>query len=70
MLEHGLSSYPWLNGMLDGGRDQHLQKWGCEWNRDIDKLIEKSGMQVESKWRWHFGTTFFVRAKPGARLQR
>uniref|UniRef100_M4BCC2 Methyltransferase type 11 domain-containing protein n=1 Tax=Hyaloperonospora arabidopsidis (strain Emoy2) TaxID=559515 RepID=M4BCC2_HYAAE len=65
LLEHGQSSYTWLSGILDKFADLHAQKWGCHWNRDILKLIDQAGLEVESVRRFHFGTTYYVVAKPG-----
>ena len=64
MLEHGRTNkWTWLDKALDDGRDQHIEKWGCEWNRDIDEIIRKSRLDVEWSRKWHFGTTSVVSAK-------
>lgn len=65
LLEHGQSSYQWLSNVLDKFADLHAQKWGCHWNRDILKLVEQAGLEVEQVHRFHFGTTYFIVAKPG-----
>lgn len=65
LLEHGRSSYAWLSGLLDKFADLHAQKWGCHWNRDILALVEKAGLEVETVQRFHFGTTYYIVAKPG-----
>jgi hypothetical protein len=31
LLEHGSSSYSWLQRKLDEGAEQHFRKWGCRW---------------------------------------
>ncbi|GMH92827.1 hypothetical protein TrVE_jg10819 [Triparma verrucosa] len=66
LIEHGrTNTWPWLDGVLDDGRDQHIEKWGCEWNRDIDQIIQNSNLVVEWCDKWHFGTTSVVSARPG-----
>lgn len=65
LLEHGRSSYTWLSGILDKFADLHAQKWGCHWNRDILTLVELAGLEVETVHRFHFGTTYYIVAKPG-----
>lgn len=64
LIEHGRSHYDWLNGMLDGGADAHARTWGCWWNRPIDTIVEGSGVDINSIWRWHFGTTYVITAQP------
>lgn len=62
LLEHGRSSWSFINKILDENAEKHLQKWGCEWNRPIDKLVLESGLVIESISRWHFGTTYVIHA--------
>ena len=69
LLEHGQSSYTWLSSILDKFADLHAQKWGCHWNRDILSLVEEAGLKVESVRRFHFGTTYYIVAKPGSARQ-
>ncbi|GMI31894.1 hypothetical protein TeGR_g3614 [Tetraparma gracilis] len=70
LLEHGLGSYGWLNRRLGSGREEHVRKWGCEWDRDVLGLVGESGMEVESVWRFHFGTSYLIWARPGPRNPR
>jgi methyltransferase OMS1 len=67
LLEHGLGKYGWLNNVLSAGAKKHFEKWGCQWDRDIEDLIADSGMNMEGGivWKWHFGTTYYARLKPG-----
>ncbi|KAF4314655.1 hypothetical protein G195_011661 [Phytophthora kernoviae 00238/432] len=69
LLEHGQSSYTWLANILDKFADLHAQKWGCHWNRDILGMIEQAGLEVETVHRFHFGTTYYIVAKPGGRTE-
>ncbi|KAG6617924.1 putative methyltransferase C3B9.04 [Phytophthora cinnamomi] len=65
LLEHGRSSYAWLSGLLDKFAPLHAQRWGCHWNRDILALVQQAGLEVETVRRFHFGTTYYIVAKPG-----
>ena len=66
LLEHGKSSWlPWLTQILDKHVEKHAAKWGCVWNRDIMNIIEQSGLIVESKHVYHFGTTYYIIGRPG-----
>ena len=66
LLEHGRGHFEWINSILDSSAVQHAQKWGCWFNRPLDRHIEQSGLIVDSMWRWHFGTTYYVVAAPCA----
>lgn len=68
LLEHGRSHYAWLSSVLDKFADAHAQRWGCHWNRDILALVEAAGLEVETVRRFHFGTTYYIIAKPAARV--
>ncbi|EEY54793.1 uncharacterized protein PITG_08342 [Phytophthora infestans T30-4] len=70
LLEHGQSSYKWLSNILDKFADLHAQKWGCHWNRDIMALVEQAGLEVETVHRFHFGTTYYIVARPQAKPGR
>ncbi|KAI5815773.1 S-adenosyl-L-methionine-dependent methyltransferase [Pyronema omphalodes] len=67
LLEHGKSHYEWLNRILDLGADKHAEKWGCWWNRDIEAILGESNLRVEKVSRYHFGTTYWIEAKPPLR---
>lgn len=60
LLEHGVSSWKWLNNILDSHAAAHYKKWGCQWNRDILQIVHDAGLQIESESRWHFGTTYML----------
>lgn len=64
LLEHGRSHYDWLNKVLDNLAPKHASTWGCWWNRDISKILEDSGLRVEKVSRYHFGTTYWIEARP------
>ena len=29
----------WLSNILDAHVDMHEKKWGCAWNKDIEKIV-------------------------------
>ena len=69
LLEHGRSSWDWLNDILDAQAPDHAQKWGCVWNRDIKGLVAQSGLKVDSISTFHFGTTYLIVASPAEAQQ-
>ncbi|KAA6425558.1 hypothetical protein WJX79_010598 [Trebouxia sp. C0005] len=64
LLQHGKASWGWLNHRLDDEAQAHFAKWGCWWNRDILQLVHEARLIVESCSRWHFGTTYVIKARP------
>jgi methyltransferase OMS1, mitochondrial len=65
LLEHGRSTWSFINNILDGDAAHRYEIWGCWWNRDIVSILEEAGLEVETLSRWHFGTTLYVIAKAG-----
>lgn len=64
LMEHGKSSYDWLNGMLDQNAEKHVKRWGCEWNKDIETILTQANLDIIKFYRIHFGTTYIIVAKP------
>ena len=64
LLEHGRSSYSWLNRILDDGAARHCRRWACNWNLDITEIVQQAGLHIVHSSRWHFGTTYVVIAEP------
>jgi methyltransferase OMS1 len=64
LLEHGASDSKWMRIYMNSKSQKHAHSWACIFNRDIDSIIEASGLIVEHKERKHFGTTYFIIAKP------
>jgi len=61
LLEHGRSkSNTWLTQYLDNNAERHAKNWGCVWNRDLDQIIEDSGLVIDTLHTFHFGTTYYV----------
>ena len=69
LLEHGRSYYGWLNRFLDNGASMHADHYGCWWNKDIGKVVQESGLKIESIRRYHLGTTWEVVLRPTPRLK-
>ena len=68
LLEHGRSkNFNMITNYLDKHAERHAKNWGCVWNRDIDSILEKSGLQVETLHTWHFGTTYYAVVSPASR---
>ncbi|CAK4639062.1 hypothetical protein LEN26_008306 [Aphanomyces euteiches] len=64
LLEHGKSHYSWLTYILDKFALKHAERWGCFWNRDIEQIVADAGLEVETMHRFHFGTTYYIVARP------
>ncbi|MCJ1399445.1 hypothetical protein MMC11_002647 [Xylographa trunciseda] len=64
LLEHGRSHYDWLNRLLDAHAPAHADKHGCWWNKDIEKIVQDSGLEIVQIKRYHFGTTWWIELKP------
>lgn len=70
LLEHGRGNYEWMNNFLDKSAPMHADRYGCWYNKDIDKVIQDSGLVVERLRRYNFGTTYeyILRPAPGPLL--
>lgn len=69
LLEHGRGYYGWLNKYLDDSAPRRADKYGCWWNRDIEKILAESELEVVKVKRYHFGTTWEVELRPTLRNQ-
>jgi methyltransferase OMS1 len=73
LLEHGRSSYAWLNNILDNSAAKHAEIHGCWYNRDMGELVreaaEQSGLEVVESgcWRKHLGTTWVFELRPSGK---
>lgn len=66
LLEHGRTkSWDFISKYLDKHAERHAKNWGCVWNRDLDRILEDSGLQIETIYTWHFGTTYYTVCRPG-----
>ena len=64
LLEHGRSYYEWINWILDKSAPRHADRHGCWYNRDVGKVLERSGLVLEKVERSQFGTLWYVEARP------
>ena len=65
LLEHGRSkNWSFISQYLDKHAERHAKNWGCVWNRDLDSILEKSGLELEALRTFHFGTTYYVVCRP------
>mmetsp|Transcript_107712 Transcript_107712/g.214038 ORF Transcript_107712/g.214038 Transcript_107712/m.214038 type:complete len:251 (-) Transcript_107712:65-817(-) len=60
LLEHGASNWELVQGLLNGGSQRHVEKYGCYCNRNIVALVQAAGLYVAREERQHFGTTYFL----------
>ncbi|CCC09843.1 hypothetical protein SMACR_03399 [Sordaria macrospora] len=71
LLEHGKGWSDWINEKLDAWAPQHFSRYGCWWNRDIEKLVKEAeqkvpGLEVvkiERPGWFQAGTTVLVQLK-------
>ena len=64
LLEHGKGHYAWLNSLLDAVAPVHADRHGCWWNKDIGKIVQRSGLEVVEQKRFNFGTTWWFELRP------
>lgn len=67
LLEHGRSYYDWMNWILDRSAARHADRHGCWYNRDVGRVLEESGLEIEKVERSQLGTLWYVEARPGGR---
>lgn len=66
LLEHGRSkTWDFITKYLDKNAERHAKNWGCVWNRDLDQIVQESGLELETLHTWHFGTTYYMVCRPG-----
>ena len=69
LLEHGRSkTWDFITKHLDKHAETHAKNWGCVWNRDLDEIVKKAGLRLETLYTWHFGTTYYMVCRPGGSL--
>ena len=64
LLEHGKSHYSWLAKYQDRKAEEHAKNWGCWFNKDIQDIVQKSGLKVLQSSIHQFGTAFFFVTSP------
>ncbi|KAK0640958.1 S-adenosyl-L-methionine-dependent methyltransferase [Cercophora newfieldiana] len=72
LLEHGRGTSGWFNKwFVDGSAQEHFDKFGCWWNRDIETAVREAekkvpGLEVVALKRpgfMQFGTLFLIELK-------
>ncbi|KAL2144844.1 hypothetical protein VTI28DRAFT_8404 [Corynascus sepedonium] len=71
LLEHGRGVYDWINRRLDKSAPKHFRKFGCWWNRDIEKIVREAAekvpgleiVQLERPLWFQWGTTLLIELK-------
>jgi methyltransferase OMS1, mitochondrial len=67
LLEHGQSKTSnWITQYLNRHAENHAQRWGCVWNRDLDAILEQSQLEIVILKKYHFGTTYYVVCRPSS----
>lgn len=65
LLEHGQSSYPWVNWFLDYFEQRHnVNTHGCKWNMPVREYLREARLEVRELRNIHYGTTYYVVAYP------
>lgn len=63
LLEHGRSTWDFINTHLDFRAPKRMKTWACRWNLDIGELIEDAGLDITYEKRVHLGTTWMLVCK-------
>lgn len=69
LLEHGRSTLGFVNNFLDDIAKEHADRYGCWWNKDIEQVVNASGLVVESMNRSAFGTVYEYVLRPAPAVQ-
>jgi len=69
LLEHGRSTLGFVNDFMDSVAKEHADRYGCWWNKDIEKVVNASGLVVESMNRSAFGTVYEYVLRPGPSVE-
>lgn len=71
LLEHGRASsrWSWINSYLDKSAAMHADRYGCWFNKDIEQVIEESGLIVDKIKRSSFGTVWEIVLRPNPDLK-
>ncbi|KAJ9105681.1 hypothetical protein QFC19_003455 [Naganishia cerealis] len=63
LLEHGRSTWDFINNHLDFRAPKRMKTWACRWNLDIGELIDDAGLDITYEKRVHLGTTWMLVCK-------
>ncbi|KAF9163356.1 hypothetical protein DFQ26_002676 [Actinomortierella ambigua] len=60
LLEHGNSSWQFMQSMQAKHLERHVDKYGCYWNREIEHVVREAGLTVKESERSQLGTLFYL----------
>ncbi|KAK6203622.1 S-adenosyl-L-methionine-dependent methyltransferase [Scheffersomyces amazonensis] len=63
LLEHGRSTWGFINNHLDFRSEHRMKTWACRWNLDILDLVDSAGLDITYEKRVHLGTTYMLICK-------
>lgn len=63
LLEHGRSTWDFINNHLDFRSEKRMKTWACRWNLDIGELVDEAGLDITYEKRVHFRTTWMLVCK-------
>lgn len=63
LLEHGRSTWDFINNHLDFKAEKRMKTWGCRWNLDIGDLVDEAGLDITYEKRVHLGSTWLLVCK-------
>lgn len=63
LLEHGRSTWDFINNHLDFRSEKRMKTWACRWNLDIGELIDDAGLDITYEKRVHLGSTWLLICK-------
>lgn len=63
LLEHGRSTWDFVNNHLDFRAEKRMHTWACRWNLDIGEMIDDAGLDITYEKRVHLGSTWLLVCK-------
>lgn len=63
LLEHGRSTWDFMNNHLDFRAEKRFKQWACRWNLDIGELIDDADLDITYEKRVNFGTIWMLVCK-------
>lgn len=63
LLEHGRSTWQFVNNHLDFRSEKRMKTWACRWNLEIGELVDEAGLDITYEKRVHLGSTWMLICK-------
>lgn len=63
LLEHGRSTWDFVNNHLDFRSEKRMKTWACRWNLDIGEIVDDAGLDITFEKRVHLGSTWMLVCK-------